>query len=808
MILNSPYVSGSLTVTGNIIASGSITLSGSVASASFAASASNALAAQTASTTPNAVTTASISGPTISFSKGNASTFDLTVNNVTSASYSNASTNTTLLNNTASTVFATTGSNILTGTQYISNTNDAVGFSNTTSSIYTDGGFQVTKNAYFSSSMFIKGNLTVFGTQSVSFITSSQLNISTNVITVNTNTPSVRFGGLSVYDSGSTGTTGSIFWDSQNNHWVYTNPSGSSYSGGMFISGPRASSLGEEQGTTLNAIMKGQGGDHITSSAVFEVSGSVGIGTSSPSESFHVHNGNSLIYRGDGGRPSFSIYNNTANNMWQHIVQNSGRYDIRYRSSFNTDPDLTTGSISITNTGLVGIGTTNPQYRLHVQDSTSIGTIAIGNLSYPGLIYSDAGTGEFRIDNRSSTSGFISFYPNGQTTIGNERMRITSGGNVGIGITSPDYKLDIATSTQPIRIKGSSTGYTQGSLLFQSDTSSSPSSRGLGVYAFNEGTDATWFFGNGYNAADAFVINRKSGSTYQEAAAAPGESSNFLLINSSGNIGISTTSINSNVKLKVKATSEGSGISLSSATFVVARSATDTQLGIGYYTTPAAWVISSTYGSDGAYQPLAFATSDIERVRITSDGNLAFNTAGSGAAYVQINQATSQDGGLLWYRNNVIKWQNAITNPGDNMNWYSYTIGNQAFAINTNGSATLYGALTQNASDRRLKNNITNIPNALDKIKTLNGVTFNWENNIFKTERTNDIGVIAQEIQNVLPEAVTLAPFDDDGEGNSKSGENYLTVYYEKLIPLLIEGVKELKAQNDDLQSQINELKA
>jgi hypothetical protein len=49
MILNSPYVSGSLTVTGNIIASGSITLSGSVASASYAASASNALAAQTAS---------------------------------------------------------------------------------------------------------------------------------------------------------------------------------------------------------------------------------------------------------------------------------------------------------------------------------------------------------------------------------------------------------------------------------------------------------------------------------------------------------------------------------------------------------------------------------------------------------------------------------------------------------------------------------------------------------------------------------------------------------------------------------------
>jgi hypothetical protein len=191
----------------------------------------------------------------------------------------------------------------------------------------------------------------------------------------------------------------------------------------------------------------------------------------------------------------------------------------------------------------------------------------------------------------------------------------------------------------------------------------------------------------------------------------------------------------------------------------------------------------------------------VERLKITKDGNLAFNTAGSGAAYIQVNQATSQDGGILWYRSNVIKWQNAITTSGDNINWYSYAIGNPAFAINTNGSATLYGALTQNASDRRLKNNIVNIPNALDKIKTLNGVTFNWENNIFKTERTNDIGIIAQEIQNILPEAVTLAPFDNDGEGNSKSGENYLTVYYEKLIPLLIEGVKEQQCTINTLKT-------
>jgi hypothetical protein len=235
--------------------------------------------------------------------------------------------------NIRNTTYATTGSNTLVGTQYISNTNDAIGFSNTTSSIYTDGGLQVTKNAYFSSSMFIKGNLTVFGTQSVSFISSSQLNIGTNLITVNTDTPSIRFGGLAVYDSGSTGLTGSILWDSQNNHWVYTNPSGSSYSGGMFISGPRASSLGSEQGTTNNALMKGMGGDHITSSAVFEVSGSVGIGTSSPTTALHISGTTGGLFEVDGVSAVNALF-----------VSASGR---------------------------VGIGTTNPLYKLHVEDDSA-----------------------------------------------------------------------------------------------------------------------------------------------------------------------------------------------------------------------------------------------------------------------------------------------------------------------------------------------------------------------------------------------------------------------------------------------------
>ncbi len=163
---------------------------------------------------------------------------------------------------------ATTGSNTFTGPQYVSEASNAIGFAST-ASLYTDGGLRVSKDSFVSGTAYFN-NVVVYGTSSIQYITSSQVNFGTNIITVNTDTPAVRFGGLAVFDSGSTQLTGSMLWDSQNNHWVYSNPSGSSYSGGMIMSGPRSSALGSEQGTLNNFVMKGQGGDHITSSQIID----------------------------------------------------------------------------------------------------------------------------------------------------------------------------------------------------------------------------------------------------------------------------------------------------------------------------------------------------------------------------------------------------------------------------------------------------------------------------------------------------------------------------------------------------------
>jgi hypothetical protein len=165
--------------------------------------------------------------------------------------------------------YITTGSNTFIGAQYVSNTTQATTFTST-ASLYTDGGLRIGKDAYVSGSAFIKGNLTVFGTSSIEYVTSSVF-VGLEYIDLNTDLPALRYAGIRVYDSGSiSGVTGSFLWDSQNNRWIYSNPSGSSYSGGMLISGPRASSLGSEEGTTNNALMKGQGGDHITSSAILD----------------------------------------------------------------------------------------------------------------------------------------------------------------------------------------------------------------------------------------------------------------------------------------------------------------------------------------------------------------------------------------------------------------------------------------------------------------------------------------------------------------------------------------------------------
>ena len=128
-------------------------------------------------------------------------------------------------------------------------------------------------------SLFVSQNLVVQGSSSILYVTSSQLRIDDNIITLNTSTPGARFGGIEVYDSGSvTQATGSILWDSVNNRWIYQQSSEATYGGGVLMSGPRSSgSLGSELTLTNNRVAKSAGGDHLNDTNITDTGAIVSI---------------------------------------------------------------------------------------------------------------------------------------------------------------------------------------------------------------------------------------------------------------------------------------------------------------------------------------------------------------------------------------------------------------------------------------------------------------------------------------------------------------------------------------------------
>jgi hypothetical protein len=140
----------------------------------------------------------------------------------------------------------------------------------------------------------------------------------------------------------------------------------------------------------------------------------------------------------------------------------------------------------------------------------------------------------------------------------------------------------------------------------------------------------------------------------------------------------------------------------------------------------------------------------------------------------------------------------------------SMTFDTTARLFAVDGSITATNEITAYSSDRRLKKNITNIEDPLIKLNQINGVTFNWNDNVadlgFVPNAETEVGMIAQELQAIFPDAVAAAPFDMK-DGKSISGENYLTTKPHKIIPLLVEAVKELSERVIELENIIKDLK-
>lgn len=136
-------------------------------------------------------------------------------------------------------------------------------------------------------------------------------------------------------------------------------------------------------------------------------------------------------------------------------------------------------------------------------------------------------------------------------------------------------------------------------------------------------------------------------------------------------------------------------------------------------------------------------------------------------------------------------------------NYQTNSLGVGTGASGTTGQIRATNSITAFYSDRRLKTEIGRIENALDKIDQLTGVIYT-QNKLAEEYGYNNyeeqVGLYAQDVKEVQPQAVKPAPFDIAQDGTSKTGQNYLTVQYERLIPLLVEGIKELRKEINALK--------
>lgn len=136
--------------------------------------------------------------------------------------------------------------------------------------------------------------------------------------------------------------------------------------------------------------------------------------------------------------------------------------------------------------------------------------------------------------------------------------------------------------------------------------------------------------------------------------------------------------------------------------------------------------------------------------------------------------------------------------------------GNGNRNLKVNGDMAATGDVTAFYSDRRLKTDLKPIQNALETVKSWNGYTYRANELAgsfgYDTEKP-EIGLIAQEVQATTPEAVAQAPFDLTAEkGESLTGENYLTLKYERLVPVLVEAIKEQDKEIQELKSLVSKL--
>ena len=408
---------------------------------------------------------------------------------------------------------------------------------------------------------------------------------------------------------------------------------------------------------------------------------------------------------------------------------------------------------------------------------TSGGNVGIG-ITNPSTLLEVAGVirgaslNVYGSTDPASTSPYLYSPSTGALGIGangSERMRITSAGSVGIGTSTP----------------------TQGKLVVSGSVANSimnvAASINAGNNALNIGDDGTnAVLGVANSSTDMLFLKRVAG-VYSEA----------MRITSAGSVGIGTSSPNSILQIK--------------GAFNIERSSTTDYSIIdneGNLNLKAA-----TGGGGGSFNTVFF-TGGSERMRITSGGYVSFN--GNTA---NINPPYLQGISVGWNKSNgqgesIINWTNAGggTSPDLTFNYWNNTTFSERMRITSGGEVYIAGTTDQgaynlqvngtgvwgagayvNGSDSALKQNIQPLDNSLDLVKQMKPVTYTYKESYSK-DSSVQTGFIAQDLQILLKDKNYLNGIVKDG--------TYLSVAYQNLIPLLVKAIQEQQIEIEKLKNK------
>jgi len=356
----------------------------------------------------------------------------------------------------------------------------------------------------------------------------------------------------------------------------------------------------------------------------------------------------------------------------------------------------------------------------------------------------------------SAIRGTGTYLPMAFLTGGSERMRIDTSGQLGIGTSSPGYRLDVAA------------GDTTAGLGYAARLRSNSTAGAASLQFTNNGVTAQ----NAYiTADDSQNLTLASGTGYTRLWT---NGSEKMRIDSSGNVGIGTSSPVSGKALTLNSSNNYFGINFQVGGTQIAQLQQEST-GILY--------VDSNMNNQGGGGTV-FRTNGTERMRIDSSGNLLVGTTSVGGV-----------GWSLYGTGNLGYGVTKRSGTGSQAHISFQNDNGQVGYILTSGSSTTYST----SSDYRLKDNIAPMAGALATVSALKPVTYKW-----KADGSNGQGFIAHELQEIVPDCVSGEKDAVDAEGKPV----YQGVDTSFLVATLTAAIQEQQTIINELKTRIEALES